>query len=124
MLSIQKHILDHLLHPVVMKRITDTALYGNRYSLSSMMGDLTDAIFKADARSDVNSMRQNLQVEYVRRLAKMIRNGYDSHSRSMAIYTLNVIDDLLGRKRGTNVSTQAHTQHLKLVIDRALDTSA
>ena len=123
-LAIQKSILDHIMHPVVMKRITDTALYGNKYSLSSMMGDLTDAIFEADARGNVNSMRQNLQMVYVQRLAKMIRNGYDTPSRSMAVYTLNAISDLLDSKRGTNVSTQAHTQNLQLVIDRALDTSA
>ena len=112
------------MHPVVMKRITDTALYGNEYSLSSMVGDLTDAIFEADTRSNVNSQRQNLQMEYVSRLAKMVKGGYDTPSQSMAVYTLNAIDDLLDSRRSGNVSTQAHTQNLKLTIDRALDTGA
>jgi hypothetical protein len=123
-LAIQKSVLDHLLHPVVMKRVTDTALYGNGYSLASLMGDLTDAVFEDDARGNVNSQRQNLQMEYVQRLAKMMKNGYDTPSQSMAVYTLNAIDALLGRRRGANVSTQAHTQNLKLTIERALDTSA
>lgn len=123
-LAIQKSVLDHLLHPVVTKRITDTALYGNGYDLSAMMGDLTDAIFEADARSNVNSMRQNLQMEYVQRLAKMAKGGYDTPSQSMAIYTLNEINTLLDGKRGANVATQAHVQNLKLTIERALDTSA
>jgi hypothetical protein len=123
-LGIQNGVLDHLLNPVVMKRITDSALYGNRYSLAEMMGDLTDAIFEADARGNVNTMRQNLQMSYVQRLAKMMSNGYDTPSRSIAVYTLNEISDLLDGKRGNNISTQAHTQNLKLVIERALDTSA
>ena len=123
-LAIQKSVLDHLMHPVVTKRITDTGLYGNGYSLASMMGDLTDAIFEADARGNVNSMRQNLQMEYVQRLAKMAKGGYDTPSQSMAIYTLNAINTLLDGKRGANVATQAHVQNLKLTIERALDTSA
>jgi hypothetical protein len=89
-----------------------------------MMGDLTDAIFEEDARNNVSTIRQNLQMNYVKRLAAMASGGYDTPSQSMAIYTLNAIDDLLDRKRGNNVSTQAHTQNLKLTIERALDTSA
>jgi len=123
-MAIQSGVLDHLLHPVVTKRITDTALYGNEYSLASMMNDLTDAMFKEDARKNVNSMRQNLQMNYVQRLAKMVAGGYDTPSQSMAVYTLNSIDALLARKRGNNVSTQAHTQNLRRTIEKALDTSA
>ena len=77
---------------------------------------------EADARGNVNSTRQNLQMEYVTRLAKMVKGGYDTPSQSMAIYNLNAIESLLGRKRGNNIATRAHTQNLKLTIDRALDT--
>lgn len=122
--ALQGGVLDHLLHPVVTKRITDSALYGNGYSLASMMGDLTDAVFEEDARGNVNSMRQNLQMNYVQRLAQMVAGGYDTPSQSMAVYTLNAIDELLGGKRGNNVSTQAHTQNLRRTIKKALDTSA
>jgi hypothetical protein len=122
--AIQGGVLDHLLHPVVTKRITDSALYGNDYSLARMMGDLTDAIFEEDARGNVNSLRQNLQMNYVQRLAKMVSGGYDTPSQSMAVYTLNAIDELLAGKRGNNVSTQAHTQNLRRTIEKALDTSA
>jgi hypothetical protein len=123
-LAIQKGVLDHLLHPVVTKRITDTALYGNGYSLPDMMGDLTDAVFEADARGNVNSVRQNLQKDYVDRLAKMSKEGYDTPSQSMAIYTLNAIGDQLDKRRGGDVATQAHVQNLKLTIERALSTDA
>ena len=61
-------------------------------------------------------------MEYVTRLAKMVKGGYDTPSQSMAVYNLNAIDKLLDRKRGTNTATQAHTQNLQLNIDRALDT--
>ena len=37
------------------------------------MGDLTDAVFAANIRTNVNTFRQNLQIEYVARLASMLR---------------------------------------------------
>lgn len=123
-LAIQSGVLDHLMHPVVMKRITDSSLYGNGYSLASMVTDLTAAIFDADARGNVNSMRQNLQMSYVQRLAKIAKEGYDTPSQSMAVYSLNEIDDMLDRRKRADIATQAHTQNLQLAIDRALDTGA
>jgi hypothetical protein len=123
-LAIQTDILNHLMHPVVMKRITDSSLYGNGYSLASMVTDLTNAVFEADARDNVNSMRQNLQMDYVKRLATISKEGYDTPSQSMAVYSLNEISELLDRRRGGNTATKAHSQNLKLTIERALDTGS
>jgi hypothetical protein len=127
-LANQKGVLDHLLNPVVLKRITDTELYGNDYSLSEMMGDLSDAIFAADARGDVNSFRQNLQMEYVTRLAGMVkgegRAAYHTPAQSLALYQLTGIRDMLNKRRGGNTATRAHTQHLLLTIERALSVES
>jgi hypothetical protein len=123
-LANQKSVLDHLLNPVVLKRITDTELYGNEYTLSEMMSDLSDAIFAADARNDVNSFRQNLQMEYVTRLAGMVkgdgRSAYHTAAQSLALYQLNQIESQLNKRRGGNTATRAHSQHLSLIIERAL----
>jgi hypothetical protein len=123
-LATQKSVLDHLMNPVVLKRITDTELYGNGYTLAEMMGDLSEAIFADDARDDVNSFRQNLQMEYVNRLAGMVkgdgRKAYHTPAQSMALYQLNNIQDLLAKRRGGDTATQAHTQHVLLTIERAL----
>jgi len=127
-LGIQKNVLDHLLHPVLLQRITDTRLYGNQYPVSAMMTDLTDAVFQADLKGDVNSFRQNLQMEYVNRLAAMVkadsRGKYDTVSQSMATFELHRLRKVLGKKRGGNLETRAHTQNLLLTIDRALDVNA
>ncbi len=127
-LAIQKGVLDHLLHPVVLKRISDSELYGNGYELAAVINDLTDAIFAADARGNVNGFRQQLQLEYVTRLAAMVngeaRKNYHYPAQSMALYSLNSIQDLLARKRNVNAATAAHTQHLQLAIERALSTEA
>ena len=124
-LSVHNSVLDHLLHPVVLKRITDSELYGNEYSLAEMMGDLTGAVFGADARGDVNTQRQNLQMSYVRRLAVMARsngkNGVHTPAVSLAVHNLYEIRDLINAKRGgVDTATRAHVQNLNLVIERAL----
>ena len=127
-LASQKGVLDHLLNPVVLKRITDTELYGNEYVLSEMMGDLTDAIFAADARDDVNGFRQNLQMEYVNRLAGMVtgdgRSAYHTPAQSLALHQLTRIQNLVEKRRGGNTATVAHARHLLLTIERALSVES
>lgn len=125
LLSMQRGVLAHLLHPTVMTRITDSRLYGNEYALAEMMEDLTSAIFDADRRGDVNTFRQNLQVEYVSRLTDVVtENDHDYPSQSMALYQLREIERMLGGKRGGNVETRAHTRNVLYIIRRALEEDA
>ena len=125
-LAVQKSVLDHLLNPVLLKRITDSRLYGNEYSLSLYMTDLSDAIFAEDLAGEVSTFRQNLQMEYVLRLAAMVkeetRASFDTPSQSMALHELGRLRRALGKRRGMGTETRAHTQNLMLVIDRALET--
>jgi hypothetical protein len=128
MLSMHQNVLDHLLHPNTVERITNTELYGNEYSLSAFMNDLTNGIFDADVTGDVNTFRQNLQVEYVNRLAYIIsedgQSDYDYVAQSQSLYQLKEIKDRLDGKQSGNQSTQAHTQHLLSVIDQALQADS
>ncbi|NNF52703.1 MAG: DUF5117 domain-containing protein, partial [Gammaproteobacteria bacterium] len=120
-LAMQKGVLDHLLHPVTMKRITDSRLYGNRYDLATFMDDLNDAMFAADAGGNINTQRQNLQLEYVNRLAAMVKgdkkSAYDYPSQSMALLHLERIRQQLRKRGRLNAETQAHNQHIRYVIE-------
>ena len=68
----QRGALAHLVHPNVLMRILDSGMYGNTYDLAEYMDDLTEAIFKADLRSSVNTYRQGLQLMYVESLIKSL----------------------------------------------------
>jgi hypothetical protein len=120
-------VLDHLLHPVVLKRLTDTTLYGNEYPVSAMMTDLTTAVFGADTGGDVNGFRQNLQAEYVARLVAMIgpenEAGFDQPSRAMALHALQDLRGRLGAKAMGDSATRAHTAALLHTLDKALATT-
>jgi hypothetical protein len=123
-LNAQRAVLAHLLHPVVMQRITDSRLYGNEYPLAEMMADLTAAIFEADRSTNVNTFRQNLQIEYVNRLAAVLSdsatNPYDFVARSAALASLRGIDGMLAGKGG-NAETRAHTEHVRHLVRQALN---
>jgi hypothetical protein len=124
-LAIQKNILDHLLHQTVLTRMSDARLYGNDYTLAEMMGDLTGAIFAADARGNVNTFRQNLQLEYATRLTDVIskegRKKYDYLTQSMALRQLKQIEQIAARRAGVNIETRAHREHLAHLITRAFE---
>ena len=125
-LTIQRNVMTHLLSPRVQTRITDSRTYGNEYPLIEMMSDLTSAVFDADARGNVNTFRQNLQMEFVTRLVNIITpptsTPYDHMSRSAALASLRSIQSKLAGKSGTNAETAAHTRNVLFTIQKALKT--
>jgi hypothetical protein len=122
-LSYQKRVLNHLLHRNTLQRITDSELYGNEYSLSTFMTDLNNAIFRADIYGNVNSFRQNLQIEYTNMLINVLtgkqKGNYTNASKSMAIYNLKKIRTMAAP--AGNISSRAHKEHLRTLITNALE---
>ncbi|WP_412971476.1 zinc-dependent metalloprotease [Glaciecola sp. MF2-115] len=122
LLGAQKNVLDHVMHPNVLIRLTDTTLYGNTFTAEKMMGRLTDAVFKADIKKDVNSYRRNLQVEYVERLINMSglegSSKYDNFAKASAMYELGRVMDMVKKSRGDQ-ATKIHKAYLKDRIERA-----
>ncbi|THU34153.1 DUF5117 domain-containing protein [Niastella caeni] len=117
-------VLSHLLHGVTLQRITNSRLYGNQYSVASMMGDLQKGIFSADIATNVNVFRQNLQTYFVRQLASMIapqNQQFDDVSKAAALYTLKKIKTQLSTAVSTNEETKAHRANLSFIIENALE---
>jgi hypothetical protein len=121
-LNAQRGVLSHLLHPVTLQRMTDSRLYGNSYTVAEMMVELTDAIFAADARSNVNTFRQNLQIEFVSRLIDLYGSrSHDHVARSAALHNLRRVETMMARRTGGNIETQAHAQHVLHTVRKALE---
>ncbi|WP_100644023.1 zinc-dependent metalloprotease [Alteromonas facilis] len=127
LLGAQKNVLNHLLHPAVTLRLSDTALYGNEYSVEALLADLTAAIFDADIKRDVNSYRRNLQTEYVERLIAIsgleAASKYDNFAKAAAVYELNRVKKLVDSSRGDQ-ATKVHRFYLNDRISRAFHKSA
>jgi len=124
-LTIQRAVLDHLLHPDVLARLTNARLYGNRYTTVEFLEDLTQAIFQDDLDGEVRPFRQNLQVEYTSRIARAVGrdgfSGYDSPARSASLAQLRRIESLLKGRNAAGAETKAHTDHVLHLIERALN---
>lgn len=117
----QRNVLGHLTHNNVLKRLTDSSLYGNEYSVAAMLGELTGAIFEADLKGNVNSYRQNLQVSYMKRLTAIIKDKAASHQAQAAAFAnLERIQGWMKKSRKGNAETRAHRDYLSYAIDQAL----
>ncbi|WP_179335097.1 zinc-dependent metalloprotease [Winogradskyella costae] len=121
-LTYQQNVLRHVLHYNTLQRITDSELYGNEYTLSQFMTDLNSAIFKADIYKNINSFRQNLQISYTNTLIDMLTgkqsSRYSNNAKSMTLYNLKQIRTMA--TPNGNISSKAHKEHLRTLIDNAL----
>lgn len=124
-LSYQNNILNHILHPNTLQRIVDSELYGNQYKLSMFMTDLNNAIFKADTNSNINTFRQNLQIEYTNRLINILKddkkNMYSNVVKSMALYNIKNIKRMMSPSTPVDISTKAHKEYITTLINNNLE---
>ena len=124
-IGMQKNILNQLLHQNVLKRLTDSGLYGNKYSLDKFMSDLTAAIYKDDMRGDVNTFRQNLQTEYTQRLINVMKpektSIYGHHAQAAAFKNLNDIKNFVRKQTGVSSATKTHRMYIDHLVQKALD---
>jgi len=130
-MAIQRSLLDHMLHPNVLARLTDARRYGGRYPVATYMAELTDAIFAADKAGPVNTYRQNLQIEYVNRLIAAASGAgggaaatpagpmplptYDYVARSAALASLETAK-AIASQTAADAETRAHRAHIRSLI--------
>ncbi len=121
-LSLQSTVLNELLYPATLERISNSTLYGNNYTVTDVLTDLNKMIFSEDLRTNVNLYRQNLQALYVRALSSIVNTplGYDNASRAGALAALKSIRSQLATAASPNEATKAHRANLIFNIDKAL----
>lgn len=89
-LRMQLSSLSFILHPSVMKRLSDSSQYGNEYMPNEVLQDIFDGIFVP--REIPNTFKMNLQSAYVDGLiAAMDDSRYDEISRSAIFNSLKMI---------------------------------
>ncbi|MDZ4286666.1 MAG: zinc-dependent metalloprotease, partial [Prosthecobacter sp.] len=122
-LKLHRALLDHLTHTDLQRRIVDSALYGNEVPLGEVMGTLTKAIFEGDAAATgPNTLRQNLQSEYLDRLLKIVNSSvYQPAAQGVAFGQIEQIRGLIAGPAFTNPQGHAHAAFLAYKIRRGLD---
>ena len=121
-LRYQNRLLDHLLNSKVLKRITNSTLYGNDYNISNYMIDLRKSIFKSDMSSDISTLRQNLQISYVNRLIDIVnaKSNFDNFSKASAYYNLDWLSKIINPISG-NITSRQHNNYILYLINSNLD---
>ncbi len=130
-LNTQRSLLNHLMHPNVLSRLTDSRRYGGDYPVSTYMRELTGVMFDADRATAVNTYRQNLQVEYLTRLigigsgagggveqtpgGPVPQPGYDYIARSAALASIDRIKTIAATP-AADEETRVHRAHLRSLI--------
>lgn len=122
-LNIQKEVLSHVIHPNTLKRMTDAQLYGNKYSADRMLQDVTDAIFKSDLTGAVNTMRQNLQQEWVENLIAALEENseYDGVAKAQIWAQLLRIENQVKNNLSGDQPTQNHRKYISWKIKQAME---
>ena len=120
-LGIQNRVLDHILSPWTLYRISDTELYGNDYSVNEVMNDLTKSIFTGDKDNKVSSIRRNLQTSYVRRLFDILGQDYYDELATAAVYNSLREIQKIARKSSNDVPTKSHRKLISWIIESGLD---
>jgi len=120
-LNIQKGVLDQLLSPWVLYRITDTNLYGSEYDIYTLFNDLTSSIFNEDLNLNVSSLRKNIQTTYVRRLITILgQDYYDEIATAAAYDSLRKIEKMM-KKTSKDQGTKIHRKTILWIIDSGLN---
>lgn len=125
-LVMQELPLQHLLAFTTLKRISDSKLYGNEYTLNDLFNDLNNAIFKADINGNVNPQRQNLQIYYINLLDRNLNSIYKMYYDNLAIARMTIaLQDIkkmaqAGMNSG-NEESKNHKKYLVYRIDQILE---
>ena len=119
----QKRVLKHFTNSRVLKRLTDSSLYGNKYLPSELLNDLTSSIFDQNKSRVLNGIDQNLQSYFVKRLIMILKSGsFDSPSISASFSSLEKIK-AYSFLPSEDAATENHKKFLRYQIKNILESN-
>ncbi|MBP8725732.1 MAG: zinc-dependent metalloprotease [Saprospiraceae bacterium] len=122
-LGTQAMSLVNMLNPWTLRRLHNSALYGNAYTLNELLEDLEKALFSADWDASVRAHRKNLQHFYVGLLTGIFESKgmlYTAETRAGVFQSLRQLKKKLKKHMSGDAATQAHRKYLYYQIDRTL----
>lgn len=120
--QVHRSLLDHLLHVETQRRILDSGLYGNEVPLDQVMRMITKGIFAGDPATGPDSVRQNLQSEYVDRLLRMVNSSaWLPAAQAVAFAEIDFVKSIIEREPAFANGALAHAKFLGYKIKRGLE---
>lgn len=114
-----------ILHPITLRRVTASTLYGNTYTTADVMTDVVKASFAEDMNGNVSAYRQNLQSMLVKRLIGIATDAatFDPSATAAAYYQLKNLKTTLANANAGDLQTKAHRSYLLFTIEKGLSTA-
>jgi hypothetical protein len=120
--QVHRSLLDHLLHVETVRRILDSGLYGNEVPLAQVMRMMTLGIFTGDPATGPDSIRQNLQSEYVDRLLRIVNSSaWLPAAQAVAFAEIDFVKPIIEREPAFANGALAHAKFLGYKIKRGLE---
>jgi hypothetical protein len=133
-LSLQKAVLDRVLHPIVLSRVIDSEVKASSPAEAFRLGDLfrclQDSIwaelYQPRSPLEINSYRRDLQREYLRHLIGMVLSDAEApeDARTLSRYEIlqleQQIRSALNGKLQMQLETRAHLIETSARIDETL----
>ena len=117
----QKKVLKHFTNSRVLKRLTDSSLYGNKYLPHELFRDLTSSIFNENKSRKLNGIDQNLQNYYLKRLIMIFKSGsFDSPSISASLASMEKIKAYTFSS-SHNEATENHKKLIRWKIENLIN---
>lgn len=116
-------VLYPILHPATLRRMNNSALYGNEYSVHELISDLNSSVFDADLKSSVGIFRKSLQQIYVDRLINIYENkqmNYGIETKAIVFDALSQLHKKLAKNGSGDAATKAHRKLLSHQIAQVL----
>lgn len=125
-LQIQVSPLAHILAPTTLKRISNSRMYGNDYSLIEIFSDLNAALFDADLRSNISTPRQNLQITYLNQMNAMVngpaKSRYDNMTHAAIYASMRDLQRKVSAARTAgNAESTSHKQYVLFLLEQILE---
>ena len=113
--------MKHFTNSRVLKRLTDSSLFGNKYLPNELLKDLTLSIFKESRSRKLNGIAQNLQNYFLKRLIMIFRSGnFDSPSIAASLASLEKIKAYTFSP-SYDEATENHKKLIRLKIENTLN---
>ncbi len=124
-IGLQSAALFTILNSSTLRRLNNSSLYGNTYSVDELLQDLDAAIFDADLKTNVNMHRKALQSFYTSQLLGIFDSktaNYGTETKAAVFSALQRLYKKLKSAKSSDEATKSHRNYLIFQIAEKLES--
>lgn len=124
-LGLQSAALFTILNSSTLRKINNSSMYGNTYTVDELLQDLNTSIFDADLKTNVNMHRKALQGFYTNQLLGIFESkmaNFGTETKAAVFTALQQIQKKLKSAKSSDEATKNHRNYLLHLITEKLES--